>query len=122
MSFLSAIAAIALQAWLAASWMASSSGSGDVATMFWGYFVVCAILWGIVAAIANAKNKPLFTWLALTFFVGPIALLILLFVPRSKTMPGETKLCPHCQSEIPEAATVCRFCTRDIAAPIRTLP
>ena len=108
-----ATAGMVLQAALAASWTASS---------FLVYLVVCAVLWGIVAAIARAKNKSLFTWLALTFLLGPLALLILLFVPRSKTMPGETKLCPHCESEIPEAATVCRFCTRDIAAPIGWKP
>jgi hypothetical protein len=114
--WLAVIAGVVLQAFIAAGFTASS-GTGDFATMFWGYLAICAVLWGIVAAVARAKNQSQREWLTATFFLGPLALLILLFVPRAKTMPGETKLCPHCQSEIPEAATVCRFCTRDIAAP-----
>lgn len=27
--------------------------------------------------------------------------------------------CPHCFSEIPDGATVCRFCGRDVSAPAR---
>ena len=28
---------------------------------------------------------------------------------------GDTRACPHCLSEIPEAAAVCSYCTRDAA-------
>ena len=27
--------------------------------------------------------------------------------------------CPHCYSEIPDEASVCRFCGRDVGAPAR---
>src|SRR5580704_5497728 len=60
-------------------------------------------------AIAKSKNLSPGLWGGLSLLVGPLVLLVLLFIPRAKTMPGETKLCPQCQSEVPEAATVCRF-------------
>ena len=40
-------------------------------------------------------------------------------VLRYKPAPDEptpTHDCPHCLSSIPEVATVCAFCTRDVAA------
>lgn len=38
-----------------------------------------------------------------------------LMARRQKDEPA-TKPCPHCLSEIPRAATVCAFCTRDVPA------
>ncbi len=54
---------------------------------------------------------------AVVFFlvVRPINALM----ARRKTEPdvaSTTKDCPHCLSSIPIAATVCAFCTRDVAA------
>ena len=113
-----AIVGIICQALLAAAIMASVGGGSMGA--FLGYLVICAILWAIVAAVAKAKNRSVSMWLLWTFCFGVFALLFLIFKPRAKVMPGKTKLCPHCQSEIPEQATVCRYCTRDIV-PVATL-
>jgi uncharacterized membrane protein YdbT with pleckstrin-like domain len=46
-------------------------------------------------------------------------------IQRTATLPPsqgalpteETKKCPHCLSDIPAAATVCRFCARDVVTP-----
>jgi large conductance mechanosensitive channel len=49
------------------------------------------------------------------FVVVPIGALM----DRYKPAPDEpvpTTDCPHCLSSIPQAATVCAFCTRDVAA------
>jgi hypothetical protein len=37
--------------------------------------------------------------------------------PQPNPLQAEaTKKCPHCFSDIPSAATVCRFCAREVAA------
>jgi large conductance mechanosensitive channel len=49
------------------------------------------------------------------FVVRPVNALM----ARRKTEPdvaSTTKACPHCLSKIPVGATVCAFCTRDVAA------
>ena len=48
------------------------------------------------------------------FVVRPVNALM----ARRKTEPdvdSDTKDCPHCCSSIPQQATVCAFCTRDVA-------
>ena len=46
--------------------------------------------------------------------VLPFSALIERFKPMPS--PAPTRDCPHCLSAIPEAATVCAFCTRDVDA------
>jgi uncharacterized membrane protein YdbT with pleckstrin-like domain len=41
-------------------------------------------------------------------FAGPI---------QQTLLTEEAKKCPHCLSDIPAAATVCRFCARDVVTP-----
>jgi len=86
-----------------------------VGALFW-----VAIIWCIVYWMARWKNREPGTWLALTFLIGFFTVPILLFVPRDKFMPGETQQCPHCLSEIPIAASVCRYCQRDVPSAIAT--
>jgi hypothetical protein len=68
-------------------------------------------------ALASAKGLSAGGWGIAALFVGPLALIALIFVPRHTPFPpGPMRRCPHCQSEIPTEATVCRFCTRDVPA------
>lgn len=38
----------------------------------------------------------------------------LLFAVSSVAKTDKTKACPHCAERIKDAATVCRFCSRDV--------
>ena len=62
----------------------------------------------------------------ITFFVIAAVIFFLVVKPvnalmaRRKTEPPvdeSVRPCPHCLSEIPVAASVCAFCTREVAAP-----
>jgi large conductance mechanosensitive channel len=70
---------------------------------FYGKFIDAVIAFVILAAVVYY------------FVVVPIGALM----DRYKPAPDEpvpTTDCPHCLSSIPQAATVCAFCTRDVAA------
>jgi large conductance mechanosensitive channel len=67
----------------------------------YGAFINAVITFVILAAVVYF------------FVVKPIGILM----DRYKPAPDEpipTTDCPHCLSSIPEAATVCAFCTRDV--------
>ena len=62
---------------------------------------------------------------AISFVILAAILYFLVLVPVNKLMerfkptpeePTPTRDCPHCVSAIPETATVCAFCTRDVPA------
>ena len=48
------------------------------------------------------------------FVVVPVGALLDRYKPAPDE-PTPTSDCPHCMSSIPEAASVCAFCTRDVA-------
>lgn len=108
-----------------------------VAGLFvWG---LCGILAG---AIASSRGAGGCFGAILGFLLGPIGVIIACVLPSNRAVPvviqnagpavppsvesGNQQTCPHCRSYIPAAATVCRYCQRDIPAPVpyidRVLP
>jgi large conductance mechanosensitive channel len=70
-------------------------------TFRYGLFINAVVAFVILAAI-------------LYFLVVlPINTLMERFKPTPEE-PAPTRDCPHCVSSIPQAATVCAFCTRDV--------
>lgn len=62
--------------------------------------------------------------LLISFLIVSVVVYFLIVVPFSKLLerfkptpdaPAPVQECPHCLSSIPAAATVCAFCTRDVA-------
>jgi large conductance mechanosensitive channel len=70
---------------------------------FYGDFINLLIAFLILAAVVYF------------FVVAPFSALLERFKPTSSE-PTPVQDCPHCLSSIPQAATVCAFCTRDVAA------
>ncbi len=53
------------------------------------------------------------------FVVLPLERLMSRYRPEP-TPPAPTRPCPHCLSKVPEKASVCAFCTRDLPAVLPT--
>ncbi len=84
------------------------------------------------AGLTFTINKSKFFYgdflnLLITFLIVSAVIYFLVVVPFSKLLerfkptpdaPAPVQDCPHCMSSVPQAATVCAFCTRDIAAPM----
>jgi large conductance mechanosensitive channel len=70
---------------------------------FYGDFIDAVITFVILAAVVYY------------FVVLPVSKLLDRYHPTAEE-PTPVRDCPHCVSSIPQAATVCAFCTRDIAA------
>jgi large conductance mechanosensitive channel len=68
---------------------------------FYGAFLDAIIAFVILAAVVYF------------FVVKPIGALMDRYKPAPDE-PTPTHDCPHCLSSIPEVATVCAFCTRDV--------
>jgi large conductance mechanosensitive channel len=67
---------------------------GDFLNLLISFLIIAAVLYFLV--------------------VAPFSALLERFKP-APDQPTPTQDCPHCLSSIPAAATVCAFCTRDIA-------
>jgi large conductance mechanosensitive channel len=52
---------------------------------------------------------------AVLYFLVVVPFTVLLERFKPMPTPAPTQDCPHCLSAIPEAASVCAFCTRDVA-------
>lgn len=115
-SVVGACVAILFQAAIAAGMYTDFGSRGNVSGAFVPYLFVTAALWGIVYTAAKAKNRPTSSWLGATFMLGPLPLLLLICLPRLTFKDGESRLCPHCQAEIPITATACRYCTRQVSS------
>jgi large conductance mechanosensitive channel len=70
---------------------------------FWGDFVNALIAFVILAAVLYF------------FVVVPFGKLLDRYKPAPDE-PTPTRDCPHCLSSVPQAASVCAYCTRDLAA------
>lgn len=84
------------------------------------------------AGLTFTINKSKFFYgdflnLLITFLIVSAVIYFLVVVPFSKLLerfkptpdaPAPVQDCPHCMSSVPQAATVCAFCTRDITAPL----
>ncbi len=69
---------------------------------FYGDFLNAIIAFVILAAVVYF------------FVVVPVGALLDRYKPAPDE-PTPTTDCPHCMSSIPETASVCAFCTRDVA-------
>jgi large conductance mechanosensitive channel len=73
---------------------------------FYGDFLNYVIAFVITAAVVYF------------FVVLPVGMLMDRYGPNADPIP--THDCPHCLSAIPEVATVCAFCTRDVTPTATT--
>ncbi|HEY8317701.1 MAG TPA: large conductance mechanosensitive channel protein MscL [Amnibacterium sp.] len=83
------------------------------------------------AALSFTINHSKFLYgdflnLLISFLIVSAVVYFLIVVPFSRLLerfkptpdqPAPVQDCPHCLSSIPQAATVCAFCTRDVGAP-----
>lgn len=77
-----------------------------------------ALVLGLLpAGIAQGKGASFFPWYAYGVLLFPIALihsLVMRETDEALIGRGRAKRCPHCQSLITPAATVCKHCSRDV--------
>lgn len=78
------------------------------------------------AVISSNKGQGGCAGFAVGFLLGPLGLIIVACLPptdralvrkaqlTSQAEIGAQKTCPYCRSFVPAAATVCRFCQRDL--------
>jgi large conductance mechanosensitive channel len=70
-------------------------------TFYYGRFINAVVSFVILAAVVYF------------FVVLPINSLLVRFKPTPEE-PTPVRDCPHCLSSIPQAASACAFCTRDV--------
>jgi predicted amidophosphoribosyltransferase len=77
----------------------------EVFLLLW---VVCGFFAAMVASNRGANGC---LWFGLGVLLGPIGLAV-------SFAAGETKACPHCQSQIPQKATRCPKCQAELNIPL----
>jgi SH3-like domain-containing protein len=72
------------------------------------FAIIFAIIGGIVAYF---KRHTIIGWILLCFFFGLLPLLILLVIPKRKTINrDEIKKCSFCAEDIKKDANICKYC------------
>lgn len=98
-----------------------------------GIFLFWIVMAGVVGAIAASKGRSFAGWFAYGFLIWPLALIHILLAPSVTSLAGavagpqaaiqgvmaERRPCPHCAELILSAATVCRYCGRDLPEPLK---
>lgn len=81
--------------------------------------LLCAVL---SFAIAASKGRSIVLWPLLGIAVGPLAILVLLALPKSEERAtaeaiesGELTLCPFCQEAVKASAIKCKHCQSDLS-------
>jgi hypothetical protein len=89
-------------------------------------WVIVGAVWllcGIIAAVAADRKRFNGCLGAIAgFLLGPFGVILVLLWPatpptavqRGEVERGAERVCPHCRSVIPSAASVCRFCQREV--------
>lgn len=80
--------------------------------VFWlGAFLVWIFGSHWTGTIAQEKGYSYWAWTVRAMLLMIVALPVALCMKPSDTV---SRLCPHCQSRVPRAATVCARCSRDM--------
>lgn len=76
-------------------------------------FLLEVLLWlfftSLPGILAHYKGRDVLRWGFFGCMIPIIPILIILFLP-----PLNCHKCPYCASKIPDEATVCRFCHREV--------
>lgn len=78
------------------------------------WWVLFGITAGVIAAAKSQNAAGFFLGLLVGILLGPLGVIIVLFVKPTKKKQMEGKrICPHCREPMHAEATVCPHCQRE---------